>query len=39
MCKILTVDLFYVSNMRVNKKYSAIIVIVLSASLISFYVY
>ena len=39
MCKILTVDLFYVSNMRVNKKYSAVIVIVLSASLISFYVY
>jgi len=39
MCKILTVELFYVSHMRVNKKYAAITAIVLSACFISFYAY
>ena len=39
MCKILTVEVFYVSHMSVNKKYAAIVVLVLSACLISFYVY
>lgn len=39
MCNILTVERIYVSHMRVNKKYAAIIVIVLSAFPISLYMY
>lgn len=39
MCKILTVEFFSFSYMRVNKKYAAITVIVLSACFISFYTF